>query len=374
MRITFVLPHAGMSGGIRVAAIHAHALARRGHSVFVVSQPYPTPDWRRRIRAWVRGRSPVPAGAHRSHLDGVDVPHRVLERPRPVTDLDVPDADVVVATWWETAEWVAKLSPRKGARAYLIQGNEVAVTPQHTDRVRATWRLPFHKITVARWLAELAAREFGDRVVSLVTNAVDHVQFRVDPRGKQERPTFGFMFSTARLKGNDIILRAVEQAAARIPRMRVISFGIPERLQPEVPRWIEYTSMPPQDQIPHLYAMCDAWLFGSRDEGFGLPILEAMACRTPVIATPAGAAPELMAAGGGTLVGAEDWSGMAAEMERIATLSDPAWRVMSDRAYAAASRFRWDESSLAFEGALEQAIERARRGEIEGRPLDAGAE
>jgi len=42
-----------------------------------------------------------------------------------------------------------------------------------------------------------------------------------------------------------------------------------------------------------------------------LPILEAMACRTPVIGTPAGPAPELLGAGGGILVRPEDPADMA---------------------------------------------------------------
>ena len=43
---------------------------------------------------------------------------------------------VVIATWWETAEWVAGLSPRKGAKAYFLQHHEVH-PGQPVDRVRA---------------------------------------------------------------------------------------------------------------------------------------------------------------------------------------------------------------------------------------------
>ncbi len=39
MRVTFVLPHAGMAGGIRVLAIYAGRLHQRGHDVTVVSIP-----------------------------------------------------------------------------------------------------------------------------------------------------------------------------------------------------------------------------------------------------------------------------------------------------------------------------------------------
>ena len=42
MKITFILPHAGLSGGIRVVAIYADRLKKRGHNVTVVSLPLPT--------------------------------------------------------------------------------------------------------------------------------------------------------------------------------------------------------------------------------------------------------------------------------------------------------------------------------------------
>jgi glycosyltransferase involved in cell wall biosynthesis len=67
----------------------------------------------------------------------------------------------------------------------------------------------------------------------------------------------------------------------------------------------EYFHRPAQNELRSHYAACDAWLFGSRLECFGLPMLEAMACRTPVIAVPVGAAPDLLATGAGELVPAE---------------------------------------------------------------------
>jgi hypothetical protein len=39
MRIIFVLPYAGLQGGIRVIAIYAERLRRRGHTVTIISHP-----------------------------------------------------------------------------------------------------------------------------------------------------------------------------------------------------------------------------------------------------------------------------------------------------------------------------------------------
>jgi glycosyltransferase involved in cell wall biosynthesis len=125
-----------------------------------------------------------------------------------------------------------------------------------------------------------------------------------------------------------------------------------------LPPCSELHVQPPQAQLRELYAQCDAWLFSTKTEGFGLPILEAMACRTPVIATPAGAAPELLSGGGGIMVAPNDPNDMARGIERIIALSDPEWVRLSDLAFETASRYDCKHAAELFEAALQTAIEK----------------
>lgn len=358
MRITFVLPHAGLSGGVRVVAIHAHNLLARGHEVTVVSTPKRPPSLSRRLKSLVRGRLPRRAPSA-SHFDGLDVTHHVLECSRPVTAADVPDADVIVATWWETAEWVAAMPASKGAKAYLLQHDETHLSPEK-ERVRATWQLPMHRIVVSRWLRELAEREFADPDVDLVRNSVDASQFNAPERGKADDLVVGFMYSGAKWKGSALAMSALERVRATWPSVRVVAFGS-SKPPAEVlhdPAF-EFHHRPPQDAIRDIYARCDAWLFTSHVEGFGLPILEAMACRTPVIGTPAGAAPELIGEGGGILVPEANAGAIADAVLRVARMDDPAWRRMSDAAYRTATSYTWADAAARLEAALRRAIERS---------------
>jgi glycosyltransferase involved in cell wall biosynthesis len=356
MRITFILKHAYISGGDRVIAVQAQELIRRGHTVNVISAPRPILPLKHRLRNWLTGEAKPPAnGVVPCLLDEMQVPHRIIETSRPIVDTDVPDADVVIATWWETAPWVWRLSVAKGAKAYFIQHYEIW-GGDATD-VEATWLLPMHKIVVSSWLAKLARERFNDGTASYVPNAVDTHQFTAPPRQKQPTPTIGFMYSTTHFKGCDISLAAFECARQSIPGLRLVAFGAepPARHLP-LPADCEFTLRPAQEKIRDIYARCDAWLVGSRSEGFGLPILEAMACRTPVIATPAGAAPELLEGGAGILVKPDDPADMAAAIERIAALSLPAWQSLSDTAYAKASRYTWQQAGELMERALQTAI------------------
>ena len=365
MRITFVLPDANMGGGTRVIAIHAQNLVRRGHQVVLVSRPI-TLTIKDKVKSLMRGQGwPAPPSTGPSHLDGRGLDCRSIPGHRPLGDDDIPDADVVIATWWETAEWVQALSPAKGAKAYFLQHFE-AFDYLPGRRVEATWTLPLHKIVISQWLARLARDRFGDDHLSVCANAVDLTQFHAPPRGKQATPTVGMLYSRVRWKGADIMLAAFQRAARAVPGLRLVAFGT-EPPAPHLPLPADalYTRRPAQDQIRNIYAACDAWLFGSRDEGFGLPILEAMACRTPVIATPAGAAPELVGAGGGGwMVRPEDPEDMAAAIERMCRMPDGDWRALSDRVQALASSYTWDDATAAFEAALMLAIERSQRGEL----------
>src|SRR5678815_4096893 len=163
-----------MAGGIRVIAIYAERLQQRGHKVVVVSTPWRIPG--RRTRAWLRLRhwwrilnhGGVPP-RDPSHFDGLDIEHVRIREHRPVSDADVPDADVVIATWWETAPWVADLSPRKGAKAYFVQ-DYGAHGGQPMDQVGPTWRLPLHKIVISQWLMRLIKEQCGidDMDLSLI--------------------------------------------------------------------------------------------------------------------------------------------------------------------------------------------------------------
>jgi glycosyltransferase involved in cell wall biosynthesis len=63
----------------------------------------------------------------------------------------------------------------------------------------------------------------------------------------------------------------------------------------------------PESDLPALYSGAIALVLPSRFEGFGFPVLEAMRCGTPVIASTAGALPEIVA-DAGLLVDPNDWA------------------------------------------------------------------
>jgi glycosyltransferase involved in cell wall biosynthesis len=275
---------------------------------------------------------------------------------------------VVVATWWETAEWVNALGPDKGAKAYFIQHHEVfPYLP--VARCHATYRLPLHKIVIARWLKDLMREHYADDVVDLVPNSVDRRQFFSAARAKQSVPTAGFLYSTTPFKGLDVLLAALKEVRKNIPGLRLICFGAeaPSAAM-ALPEKAEFCFSPPQDQLRNLYSQCDVWITASRSEGFNLPAMEAMACRTPVVSTRTGWPEEAIETGkNGVLVEVDDVAGLARGVERILSLPAGEWERWSQCAYQTTRSGSWEESTRKFESALLHACRRSMNGEIGGR-------
>src|SRR5439155_26821337 len=118
LRITFVLAGDNLSGGVRIIAQYAGRLKRRGHDVVVVARPPRRHSLSEKMRGLLRHGQWIAEEAPReSYFDGSGVDVKVLESYRPVAEGDVPDADVIIATFWTTAAWVDSLSSRKGRKA-----------------------------------------------------------------------------------------------------------------------------------------------------------------------------------------------------------------------------------------------------------------
>jgi len=80
-------------------------------------------------------------------------------------------------------------------------------------------------------------------------------------------------------------------------------------LQPVIGQVVE-AGFIPDEQMPDYYSLADVYVSSSLMEGFGLPLGEALACETPVVAFDAGATAEVVGPGG-ILVPPRDVDGMA---------------------------------------------------------------
>ena len=92
-----------------------------------------------------------------------------------------------------------------------------------------------------------------------------------------------------------------------------------------------------------LYSMCEVFVYPSLYEGFGLPILEAMACGAPVITSPRGSLREI-AGDGATYIDPFRVDDIAEALCEL--LISPALRdSLRERGFARTARFTWDKAA-----------------------------
>jgi glycosyltransferase involved in cell wall biosynthesis len=97
-------------------------------------------------------------------------------------------------------------------------------------------------------------------------------------------------------------------------------------------------------ELPSLYAGAAAFLYPGIYEGFGLPIIEAMACGAPVVTSQTGAAPEI-AGGAAILVDPFDVESIAAGLEQ-ATMPEEADRLRA-LGHQRTRQFDWSSAAAA---------------------------
>lgn len=162
-------------------------------------------------------------------------------------------------------------------------------------------------LTSSEQSARDIARDFRVRPAKIrnVGNGLDTDLYRPDPTverrpseilcvGRASDPTKGIALlveALALLPASVQLVLVDDASSGSLIRRWAEAAGCAER--------ITITGRVPVQELVRLYNRAALVVVPSRHEGFGLPAAEAMACGTPVVATTAGALPEVIATGGG---------------------------------------------------------------------------
>ena len=107
---------------------------------------------------------------------------------------------------------------------------------------------------------------------------------------------------------------------------------------------VRFTGYVPGDDLPALYTGAACLLYPALYEGFGFPVLEAMACASPVVCSNTSSLPEITGAAA-LLVPPTDVIALSAAVQRILDNPDLA-RHLSLLGIRQAARFRWDVAAI----------------------------
>lgn len=298
-RIVFLLPAmVGVPvGGFKVVYEYANHLVRDGYAVGIVYRFWRFPrsgGWWRRIsvglRALLRAFYHCRRGWHQ-RCPWFDLDPRILSRTAwSLAESRVPPADIYVATDATTAGGLnayKRLPPQN--KFYLIQGFETWVMGE--AQLRETYGFPLRKIAVSNWL-KMKIEQGGHSAV-LIPNGFDFSCFRrTIPAHERDPACMAMTLHSSPNKGSDIGFKALALVKKKIPQIKVLLYGTGPAPQ-SLPDGYHYFRRPNQEQLNHIYNEAAIFLGTSFQEGWGLPIGEAMICGAAVVCTDNGGYAEM---------------------------------------------------------------------------------
>lgn len=212
----------------------------------------------------------------------------------------------------------------------------------------------------------LASRAHSSERTVVIPNGVDHSRFRPVQRmdelmrvrrtyGLGEGPFVLTLSSLAPHKNLRMLVELWPEIRRRWPAHQLVLAGGRGADASALMRGLGLTGPPPaglvltgfipDTDLPALFSAAELFVFPSLYEGFGLPVLEAMACGSPVVAARSSSIPEVVGTGG-ELIEPED---QGAWMEAIESRFRAGNRTRPDpRAVAVAAGFSWKKTAGAY--------------------------
>jgi glycosyltransferase involved in cell wall biosynthesis len=343
VRITVLCPHLRIAGGVRAILTYADRLVGRGHDVEVVVP----------ARGWLPALARARTGAGPDWLPGF------RPRVRWVAGWDarrLRDADVLVATAWQSAPVVAAAPGRCGAGFYLVQHYE-SLYHGAPARVDETYRLPLRKIVISTWLRDVMRERFGAEAEVLVTPVDPALFHRVAVTPASPRPRVLMLHHDYAWKGVADGLEAVRRAREAVPSLFVVGLGV-KRPRGAMP-YDEFHENPPQAALAALYSGCDVYLCPSWDEGLGMPPMEAMACGAALVTYDNGGCRDYARDGETALVARRrDVGDLAAKLARLAGDAALREKIAGAGRRLVTTAFDWDRAVARMEALFAAAGER----------------
>jgi glycosyltransferase involved in cell wall biosynthesis len=221
---------------------------------------------------------------------------------------------------------------------------------------RVMLRRAVHKarcvLTVSETVKQQIERELGAKRVMVTPNGVD---LRQPATGNRQPATFLFVGNDKPHKNAGALIEAFTLLRRELPEARlVLAGGSFERFAAHA--GVEPRGFVSDGELASLYASATALVVPSREEGFGLPAMEAMAHGTAVITSRAPALVEIT--GDAALhVDAEDRAAMAAAMLRVA--NDASLRAsLGENGASRASLFTWKRCAEITRSAWKSVLDR----------------
>ncbi len=212
--------------------------------------------------------------------------------------------------------------------------------------------------------AELVRMGLRSKDIEIIHNGVDHERYTPDHSMRSESPLVVCVTRLKKYKGVHLLLRAMEIVKKEVPNVKLVVTGrgdysaalreLSRRLK--LDDSVEFTGFVTTDQKVELYRRAQIVVNPSAKEGWGLTVIEANACGTPVIAAEVPGLRESVIHGEtGFLYPHSDIRTLANSMIRL--LRDKELRErLGKKSIAWANEFDWEKATDRVEAVAERVI------------------
>jgi glycosyltransferase involved in cell wall biosynthesis len=344
----------------------ATGLAGRGHEIGLLTQHVHDPQAR-----WVPGveHLTLPWRSPAGYMLNAPALRRRLAGWRP----DV--LSVHYASGYGTLAALAGFQPSR----LSVWGSDVYEFPSRSPLHRAWLRANLRRATAIGSTSLAMAQQVrtlwpGVGEIAITPFGVDLDRFVPPTRNAQPgRFTIGIVKSLDRLYGVDLLIRAFARLMAdpdvcvRQPEARLLIVGDgPQRAELQalaaslgVVDRTRFAGRAPHDEVPGWLQQLDVFAAPSRQESFGVAVVEAGACGLPSVVTAVGGLPEVVLhERTGLVVPAENPAALAAALRRLALEPETGRRLGAAARAHVASTYAWPASLDAMEAALARTVAR----------------
>ena len=248
------------------------------------------------------------------------------------------------------ALWYRFLLPRLAKRVHRV----ITDSKFSKDRIIACFQIPERKIKV---IYPGVGEKFRPSTGMEINRVINKYKLAST-----------FMLAVGSLEPRKNLLRlldAYEEIRVQYPKMELVivgSSGYPfkDPSMDSLPKGTHLLGKVPDTDLPPLYSGAKIFVYPSIYEGFGLPVLEAMACGTPVIASTASSIPEVVGEAG-LLFDPFDVDAIATGMEKV--LNDPDLQNhLTELGLQRVKMFTWDRTAQQVWKVLVQSLEETQHG------------
>lgn len=190
-----------------------------------------------------------------------------------------PEADVVVATGWQTVPVALRASAR--ARAYLVQDHEPEFYGTSAERLWAQWSYGqgLHCVCASPWLADLVAGRYGTSA-SAFDLGVEHARYRPLPTHRRDDLVLVYARAVTPRRAVPLALLAMAELHRRRPDIEIALFGEAQALPTPFPH--RHLGVLEPDELAHAYASAAVGVVLSLTNPSLVPT-EMLACGLPVV-------------------------------------------------------------------------------------------